>query len=219
MNLYETAAPPMLNELYSNYTTGHEAKFGQPHAVKTILVPYWIQQVLARNKMNYIDLLDYDKVRKVMSAEDIASLLVFELGAASNAKLSQRSLLKQLFTTDSGLFDVWNFNPKSPENEKEFTNVIQPLSHSQDLANNVVERLCFDEAVEFDANSYGDLYRIQVNNDGTIFIFIQKGLLSALEDRSFAFKMASDYLQALYGLLTIPEVSARSIFRLYFSLI
>ena len=107
----------------------------------------------------------------------------------------------------------------SSDNRKEYDNVIAPLSRSDALVNSTMARLIADDAVNFDIISSGDLYQLQVNNDGTVFAFLQKGLLNAIEDRNYALKLVSDYLQALYGLLTISEVSARSAFTLYYKLI
>ena len=217
MNMFEPVGKPYENEWIIQHCP--QAKIVNSNSVRTVLVPYWVQQVLARNKMNYIDILDYEKVRKVMSADDVASMMALNnLNNNNMTKFSKHTLLNELFR-DWSNGDLWWGSQKSDANQKEYNNVIQPLSTADITLNNVFERLCFDEGVTFDTNSYGDLYKLQVNNDGTIFVFLQKGLLNALEDRSFALKLTSEYLQTLYGLLSIPEVSTRSAFQLYYKLI
>jgi hypothetical protein len=198
--------------------TQHGPVLGQPNNVKTYLVPYWIQQAMARNKLNYIDLLDYDKLRSILSIEDIASLLALNTTCLFPKRFDQADVFAQLFVSETYLYFTWS-DRMSATNRVEFDNVISPLSRSDALVKSTMDRLLSDNPLNFDIISSGDLYQLQVNNDGSVFAFIQKGLLSALEDRNCALKLVSDYLQALYGLLTIPEVSARSAFKLYYKLI
>lgn len=220
MNLFEVApcvSPPVMGPVICE--TQHGPVLGQPGNVKTYLVPYWIQQVMARNKLNYIDLLDYDKLRSVMSVEDIASLLALNTTCLyPKSFVGSKDLFGQLFSADVYLWVTWS-ERMSATNRTEFDSVIAPLSRSDELNKSTMARLMSDNPGNFDSISSGDLYQLQVNNEGSVFAFLQKGLLNALEDRNYALKLVSEYLQALYGLLTIQEVSARSAFKLYYKLI
>ena len=45
---------------------------------KFMLVPYWYENVLSRNDLTLVDILDYSKIRNIMSIMDIAQLACAE---------------------------------------------------------------------------------------------------------------------------------------------
>lgn len=196
----------------------YECKKGLPELGKTrspqlVIVPYWIQQLLDRNKLNYIDLLDYSKMRQLMSIEDIATFM----GVTSNDGL-KNTFLGRLNGFANFIYYRY-FERASQAQREELDVVIGPLIQAETTMRSIVERLSLDNPADKDHISSEDLYTLQVNNDGTIFLFVKKGILNALEDRDYAHKLVSAYLQALYGLSPIHEVSFQDAFKLYLALI
>jgi hypothetical protein len=196
----------------------YEFNKGLPELSKTrvpqlVIVPYWIQQLLARNKLNYIDLLDYNKIRSLMSIEDIATFMAL----TGNDDLRD-SFLGRLNGIDNYIYYRY-CERATVEQRKELDVVIGPLIQAESTYKTLIDRLSLDNPADKDHISSEDLYTLQVNNDGTIFLFVKKGILNALEDRDYAHQLVSAYLQALYGLAPIHDVSFKDAFKLYLALI
>lgn len=197
---------------YYNHNVQDNATINM-HTPQLVILPYWIKQLLDRNKLNYIDILDYRKVRELMSIEDVATFI----GLHTNEYL-RPSLLSRLI--GQAQFIKYRYLEQASKSEaSELESVILPLAQSEIIFKNLVDRLSLDNIAEKDYISSEDLYSIQVNNDSTIFLFVKKGILNALEDRDYAKKLVSDYLRALYGLLPINEVSFAEAFKLYLALL
>ena len=43
-----------------------------------ILIPFWVEKALKRNKLSLKDILDYQLIRKFFSLEDLAGLVSFQ---------------------------------------------------------------------------------------------------------------------------------------------
>lgn len=43
-----------------------------------VLVPYWVENVLKRNRLKFADVLNYAKMRELMSVEDVSAFLHFQ---------------------------------------------------------------------------------------------------------------------------------------------
>lgn len=167
--------------------------------VRTIILPYWIDRVLKRNKLDYIDILNYDRLRKVLSVEDFALFL------AANRSIGQESF-DSIFGNSFIEFDFY-CQKSNPEKSNELNNIIVPLSESETTRSALYERLLKPDFDYQDDLSSGQLYRFQTLNDQSLLVFVERGLLNAFENRDFAKAFISDYLKALYSLLPISDVS------------
>ncbi len=163
--------------------------------VRVVILPYWIKQVLQRNKLDYIDVLNFDKLRKVLSIEDFAQFLSCNMALGYNP-------LDKIFG-DSYIDLNWYNSP----NIQELHNVILPLSQADTTRDAVLNRLMQADFKMPENLSETPLYRFQTLNDQTLMVFIERGLLNAFEHRDFAKAMVSDHLKALYSLLPISDVS------------
>lgn len=181
----------------------------RPVPVSVVMIPYWIQQVLDRNKLNYIDALNYDAMRRILSIEDMAQL------KCCNLFDNQSILGKILSFGDLAL--LWQ-DKMSAENRAEYDNVVCPLSYSEASKIAVAERLTYLDAPSIP--SFENIHRIQVMGSTLVFVFVQRGLLNALENRDYAKALVSDYLKALYSLMPIRDVSnGYPAFEMYFDLL
>lgn len=43
-----------------------------------VVVPYWVENVLKRNRLNFTDLLEYGKMRDVMSVNELSAFLTVQ---------------------------------------------------------------------------------------------------------------------------------------------
>lgn len=191
----------------------NQTEINKLHEPQLIILPYWIKQLLDRNKLNYIDILDYDKVRKLMSIEDVATFI-----GLNNSDYLKTNLLGRLLGASHYLKHHY-LDDAAKEQVSELQSVIIPLSQSEIIYKTIIDRLSLDNIAEKDCTSSEDLYSLQINNDSTIFLFVKKGILNALEDRDYAKKLISAYLRALYSLIPINEVSYTDAFKLYLALI
>lgn len=176
--------------------------------LETILFPYWIREAFERNKLDYMDIVNYDRIRKILSIEDLAQLLYCNC-------LNDHPLFGKLLTSNS-LESSWRAS-MSKENLQEFAAVIAPLSRSKTIADVVMDRLFNNASCPLATGETG--CRVQCTNDSKIFLFIDRCESNAFEDRARVKALVSDYLKALYSLLSIREVSRYQAFNLYFDLL
>lgn len=192
--------------------------------VTGLIVPFWIQKALNRHKFNYIDILDYAKVRSVLTTEDIATW-----AAANNHKA--HPVLDKM-RNDGSFYWAFFGNKQVPQAlQDEYYSIIEPLSHSEPIKKLAFERMCqenqqdilFNMQEDSDASSLRDLekglYEFKIVNEQTFFMFTYQGLFNALDNRDYVKTLVSNYLKTLYSLLTIAEVSATPAHELYVSLL
>lgn len=174
---------------------------------ETLVVPYWIMQAFTRNNLNHIELLNYDSLRKVLSIDDMAQYYCVNKVPESECAV--------LYYIASGLE---NFGFSTPQQKKELTEVIKPLSNVPDTWNSVFERLSFEseaETVDKDA-----LYHSTVSlHGGVTILIIKRGFLDACKNRNYARKVVSDYLKAQYSQLPINAVSKLPAYSYYLKLL
>lgn len=179
--------------------------------VSIILIPYWIRQALDRNKLNHIEILNYDTIRKILSIEDIAQLV------CSN-QLEKHPILGRLLMYKD-LTKVWSAT-MSGAYCKEYLHVILPLSQAEQTYQAVVDRLMDTTSRATIGLSFETMYRIQVASGDMFTLYIEQGLFNALEDRVYAKSFISDYLKALYSLIPMSDVSkCYPAFEQYFNLL
>lgn len=196
----------------------------------TLFIPYWIKQILARNTVDYIDLLNYSSLRAVMSVEDMAEFY-YGLSLTQESKNPRSELINALGNNSwLGLSNLWA--AQSPDAMDEFTRVIEPLAHSPEIRESVMARLTLSET------DYGiKLNRLpdRRSGDGTVedmgtpkyhtmlavrddllLIFVERGFINNLSIKSYQQVLLADYLKLLYGSLSLSVVSRDyDAFRLY----
>lgn len=191
-----------------------ESDYWQPRReLNVTLMPYWVKRLLERNQLDYIDLLNYDKLRAILSIEDMVQILCLN-------SCFEDSFLGQIFGSDRNLSYEW-FETCSAKNKPEYQNVVQKLAMSDATKDTVFHRLSFDDGCQADVtfevddpllkingkDHSQDLFRIVPLQGRAVFIFLEKGILDTLEVRDARFKMVSEYLKALYTILPMREVS------------
>ena len=199
----------------------------QPYnPVTVVFVPYWIQKLLQRNQLDYIELLNYDKLRSVLSIEDVAQLHC----------LNQyyENLALKPFKDGNNLGFKWS-DSRSDKNRAEFEQVINRLAMAEATISTVDSRLRFDDdgstvadsdfpkdpLLKINGEDRSEEYYSIIPNGGTvIFIVLQKGIFNTLEVRGARLKLVSEYLKALYAVLPMREVSKYyGAFEHYFNLL
>lgn len=188
----------------------------QHRYVEGIIIPENIRVALTRNKYNYMDILNYDKIRQVLSVEDIA------LWLAAN-RVKDFSVFD-----DHGAYAYGDLFATSEQTQaklsEEFNRIIYPLS----IADTTKEKAQADlltppGALELDWTTPADpdllqdgkvdpqfgLYEYKIINDSLFVLFVKPGILDAMKDRDYLKIMVSNYLKTLYSLLPLGNVSDR----------
>lgn len=173
---------------------------------ETIVIPYWVRKVLKQNKLNYVDVRDYKKLRSIMSLEDIVDfyscLSIFddsiEIDSAAN-----RSILNSVYETNDPMLIT------------EFKVSILPLLHSVDVISNLRDRLSEDNPITPISIDWNDTYTIEASSQRVIFIFINKGFIDTLSVNAGKQHFLTAYLKMLYSFKPIHLVSKCGVFKEY----
>lgn len=174
--------------------------------IKIILIPGWVYRATLNNKLNITDLSDYNKMRDVLSANDIAeyaSLNYMDIFATNN----QINL-----PTDRGMGLFHQSDNVTEERASEIRTTILPLSGHKETYDNVKLKLSmprYSTEVE---------YRFICTND-TIYIILSEGVLSVLVTDEQKLTFIKEYLRNCYSMMPIVTVSNLPIFKHYINLL
>lgn len=164
------------------------------------VVPKWIYDSLLKNNVDNI--FDYTALRYKLSLSDIAVLVGFR----EFIKLDES-------TNDYYLFDkidIDDFIFSSDEERSEFSNSVNPLSQSKEIAYNVLSRLNSYRSVD---NS-SSLYTL-INKQDRLLIIIDDGFLLSLKNNNFKSNFVKDCLKEINKYTNIKESSYLNIFKEY----
>ena len=177
---------------------------------ETLVVPYWIMQAFTRNNLNQVELLKYDSLRKVLSVDDMVQYYC--------VNAVPESVCPVLYYTAGGLNNISSLGFSTPEQKKELSEVIEPLSRLPDSWTSVYERLSFEsESEEYDKDvQYHSMVSL---HGGVTILIIKRGFLEACKNRDYALKVISDYLKAQYSQHSIDTVSKLSAYSYYLKLL
>lgn len=173
-----------------------------------ILLPYWAEKVLKRNKLSLKDILDYEKIRKFFSMEDLASLLsIQETSVLETFKLiSLRTVLLSSWEKTSGALKV------------ELGSTVLPLSYSEEVKRYVTQRLTAEEnAASQDVKN--SVYRVVDIERNTFCIVLKPGFTKLHESSESLLEFVRDILKVFYVYHKVEDVSREPIFKTYLNLL
>ena len=98
-----------------------------------LVIPYWIKKALDLHNLNYIDVLDYNKLKTFMSTEDLAEL--YSVMSFNFIDFNNKSLTE--FTYNFNYIWVYNYWCKTPLDKKIINETICPLCNSQKIIDNL----------------------------------------------------------------------------------
>lgn len=177
-----------------------------------VIIPYWVENVLNRNNIDLIDILNYPKLSAVLSLDDLAQLNALQT-------LEESKTIKEL-TNGQCLFSSWRQSTQESQ-WVELDSALYPLSCSKDLRRDLVERLSLEFApMSYDThNSTLPKYKIvDLNRDITLFV-LNPGFIDFEFDKINFFTIISDLLKSLYVYHTTSEVSSYQLFSKYIQLL
>lgn len=169
--------------------------------MQVFVVPGWINRVLQRHKFSNRDLLDYSKIRSVVSLDDMAEW--FHLNDQFKVDNS---------TLSTSLLD-YHFHSATTEQKKEIRQTIVQLSYDDTVKSSALTRLAH-------ANAMGqiladeELYEF-ITIDQTLFVVLNEGFGTIINHHQKKMEFIRRYLKACYAMTTIPFVSTMGVFKLY----
>ncbi len=164
------------------------------------VVPKWIYDSLLKNNVDNI--FDYTALRYKLSLSDIAVLVGFR----EFIKLDES-------TNDYYLFDkidIDDFIFSSSEERSEFSNSVNPLSQSKEIAYNVLSRLNSYRSID----NNNSLYTL-INKQDRLLIIIDDGFLLSLKNNNFKSNFIKDCLKEINKYTNVKESSYLNIFKEY----
>ncbi len=169
-----------------------------------VLIPFWVEDVLRRNKLTLASVLDYTRVAELMSMEDRSAFLTL-----------QRANKIGLFAgaVNSYLLGSWEQSALK-EQKAVLDSAVVPMSYSETAVNDSLERLklgetpkpeCHYKVVDFDRNALG--------------VILYPGCVEALLEKETALALTREILNVFYGYYEVHEVSSLPLFAKYLELI
>lgn len=173
-----------------------------------ILIPFWAEKVLKRNKLSLKDILDYEKIRKFFSLEDLAGLLSIQ----ENTEIETFKLI----TLRTVLLSSWE--KTSGALKVELGSTVIPLSYSEEVKSYVSQMLNASDDVA-SQNVQDSVYRV-VDIERNTFCIVLKPGFSALHESSEALlNFVKDILKVFYVYHKVEDVSKEPIFKTYLTLL
>lgn len=166
------------------------------HDFKCFVLPSWIHRAAIRNNLNILDLMDYSKVRKVLSLDDLAEWIhVNDSLKIDNCRLSEN-------------FIDFHFHSMTEADMAEYTRHAVHLSFSDDVKSSAKAKL--DGSNPMNEHNYDFVYV-----DNILFVLVNEGFNKAMENNENKLDFIKNYLKKCYEFLSVAKVSSLPIYRLY----
>lgn len=178
-----------------------------------IMVPYWVSSALKRKQMSMVDVLDYSKVRQVLSAEDAAMLL--NLQQLYVAPFIQDNYLGYLLSS-------WE-SSASVEQKVELNSTVVPLSYSEGSKESNLLRLKVDNG-NFNDSLVDDrpnqsVFELVDFDRSAFAIIMNKGFTDSVAEPTGQMTLVKAILKLFYVYFKIDLVSSHNIFATYVRLL
>lgn len=169
--------------------------------VQIKVVPYWIKNALNRHGLGLDTVLDFSKLRPIMSLEDLAGLKFLEFR-------DKDSRLWALGDYYSVSLPEKNFHEETKKIERE----VFELAVLEAVKKTTLERLTLSHE-EFQKEAQ---YYSWATVGNTFFLIIEKGFINALMDHDSLYSFYASYLQTLNQSVEVWRLAANSeIFKKY----
>ena len=165
-----------------------------------VLVPYWVENVLKRNRLKFTDVLNYAKMRELMSVEDVSAFLHFQ---TTNWIAPLRG------AECSILLSSWE-QTRSANDPTELASVVIPLSQSEATASDAMQRNLVP-AMDLDIPVY---QLVDVERE-VLIVVIREGFSEVMQDNAKALDFLRDVLKQYYIYMDVHQVSTLQVFRNY----
>lgn len=200
--------------------------------VNHILIPRFVQNVLKRNKLPLSTVADFNKVRELLSVNDIVLIQTLQRGEYWKTLLSITPVEDNMLhiASDMRLYDLW-YASSTEENKAYLVNILGVLVESGQAKDEIAERLFNNDGGATDKTIDGELSNDPLDNVvaqaqepetlpyeiidiGSKYygIILDSGVFP---NREFSNKLIKDILRSSYLYCSQSEVAQTQLFRLY----
>lgn len=200
--------------------------------VNHILIPRFVQNVLKRNKLPLSTVADFNKVRELLSVNDIVLIQTLQRGEYWKTLLSITPVEDNMLhiASDMHLYDLW-YASATEENKAYLVNILGVLVESGQAKDEIAERLFNNDGGAGDKAVVGEVsndpidqvtaqaqepetppYEIIDIGPKYYGIVLDSGVFP---NREFSNKLIKDILRTSYLYCSQSEVAQTQLFRLY----
>lgn len=165
-----------------------------------VLVPYWVENVLKRNRLKFTDVLNYAKMRELMSVEDVSAFLHFQ---STDQIAALRGVDRSI------LLSSWE-QTRSTNDPAELASVVIPLSQSEATAIDSAQRY-LTPATDLDIPVY---QLVDVERE-VLVVVVRQGFEEIMQQPAHELEFLREVLKQYYIYLEVHQVSSLQVFRNY----
>jgi hypothetical protein len=175
-----------------------------------ILIPFWIQEAMKRNKLELRECLDFKKIRTLLSLQDLAGFMALQEYA--------QTLLGMRDTHIGSLYFGWSqgINMNEHEHQDFLGQMVSPLSEDESIRKEVFARLFQESARQAQYEKPFICYDLSPEFEGVV---IYPGFFTQIGDSSLQNDLVSAMLKALYVYEPYNEVCKTSLFKRHLELL
>lgn len=176
-----------------------------------ILIPYWIQEVLARNQLALSACLDIEKIKPLLSLNDLVSFITLQ-----DPKYFQLST--SIPNNISKLVSIWN---SITSTNKELSNfcwtTLLPMSNDVSFHKDLVARL-FE--AETQSSRFKEPFVVYDLTPDTVGVVIYPGyFVQGVNNYDLHKSLIEELLEVLYRYSSFSDVAKTSTFKQYLDLL
>ena len=182
--------------------------------VNHILIPRFAQNALSRNKLPLSAITDFNKVREVLSINDIVLIQTLQRGEHWKTLLGLNSVEaeKSWVSSDMRLYDLW-CKSATEENKTYLVNILAVLVESGQANDEIAERL-FNNSADVKVQELDHPYEIVDIGPKYYGIILESGVFP---NRGLSDKLIKDILRSMYLYCSQSEIAQTELFKLYMS--
>ena len=182
--------------------------------VTHIVLPSFVQNVLKRNKLPLSTIADFNKVRELLSINDIVLIQTLNRSEHWKTLLGVNVVEAQNFWygSDMSLYDLW-YNSATEENKTYLVNILSVLVESGQANDEIAERL-FNNKENTPAQELENSYEIIDIGPKYYGLLLEPGVFP---NRDLSNKLVKDLLRSMYLYCSQAEVARTELFKLYMS--
>ncbi len=182
--------------------------------VNHILIPRFVQKALNRQKLPLSTIADFNKMRELMSINDIVLIQTLQRSEHWKTLLDITVVEAKDFWygTDMRLYDLW-YSSATEENKTYLVNILSVLVESGQANDEIAERL-FNNKGDASAQELENPYEVVDIGPKYYGIILDSGVFP---NRDLSNKLVKDILRSMYLYCSQSEVASTELFKLYMS--
>lgn len=157
-----------------------------PMSSKLILIPHWVDEALHRHGMSTSEILNFSKVRTVLSMSDLVSVMALQ--SFADKIVGPGGVVRDSITYE------WTASASSEEDKEFLTKQMWPLAGDEHQRDLVSGQLFSEES----SSGYKQAYKVVALDDKAIGVIIYPGFFTEARAADHHLNVIRDVLKQLY---------------------